>query len=491
MNMSEHKNENWEDILEEFEGEISSELSDTGYSPVLEEPPQEAITEGDTFEIDERYFDPNADDFGTTSVLPDGLEDVSVYTNGESPAQYEGDGEYEGFQLDEDFMGEDADQAYHVDFDEEEEPRRRRKSEDQRIFSVRRRRRTGLMGGLMYAAFILSVASIFAFLGWMLVDDVLGLTTEEFIAEVTIPEDFTIEDVAEELYEQGLIQHQWLFRMVAGLFNYYDRIQPGIYHVRSADYRAMIGSLNQRTGVLIEVNVTIIEGLMNRQIFSLLEANGVATAEALQYVADNMAFDEFEFLADLPMTTMNRLEGYLFPDTYTFFRGQNPESVIRTMLRNFNVRMNQNEVYDLVEGSPFTLHEILNIASMIERETASVAEMPMISSVIWNRINQGWHLNIDATIQYLLDAPMEFLTLAVIEQHANSPYNTYHVIGLPYGPIANPGMAAILAALRPESTNFMFYALHIDGDRHVFTRTYAEHNAFLNTPDFAHFGVFN
>jgi len=128
---------------------------------------------------------------------------------------------------------------------------------------------------------------------------------------------------------------------------------------------------------------------------------------------------------------------------------------------------------------------------MIERETASVAEMPRISSVIWNRIDRGMNLGIDATIQFLLDAPMEFLTLDVIRDHADSPYNTYHVIGLPYGPIANPGMAAILAALRPESTNFLFYALHIDGDRHVFTRNYDEHRAFLATPDFAHFGVFD
>ena len=484
--MSENKNESWEDILDELKSEMSSELSDLEleYSPELEEPPEEAITEGDTFQIDERYFSSDAEDFGTTSVLPDGLGDISAYTNGEASTAYE------GFALDEDFVGADAEEAYDI-YEEEEEPRRRRKDADQRIFSVRRRRRTGLMGGLMYAAFILSVASIIAFMGWMLADDVLGLTVEDFVAEVTIPEDFTIEDVAEVLYEQGLIQHQWLFRMVAGLFSYYDRIQPGVYHVSSADYRAMIGSMNQRTGALIEVNVTLIEGLMNRQIFNLLEDNGVAAAEALQYVADNIAFDEFEFLADLPMTTMNRLEGYLFPDTYTFFRGQNPESVIRTMLRNFNVRMNQNEVYDLVEESPFTLHEILNIASMIERETASIAEMPRISSVIWNRINQGWHLNIDATIQYLLDAPMEFLTTTVINQHSESPYNTYRVIGLPYGPIANPGMAAILAALRPESTNFMFYALHIDGDHHVFTLNYDQHRAFMNTPEFAHFGVFD
>ena len=227
-----------------------------------------------------------------------------------------------------------------------------------------------------------------------------------------------------------------------------------------------------------------------RQTFQRLEEAGVSTVEQLEYAAENGEFN-FDFLDEVPIGTMNRLEGFLFPDTYDFFLQQNPDAVIRRLLRGFDERMQMNDIYELVEESPFTLREILNIASMIERETASVEEMPRISSVIWNRLDIGMHLGIDATIQYLLDEPMEFLTTAVINEHRYSPYNTYHIIGLPYGPIANPGMAAILAALQPESTNFLFYALHIDGDRHHFTRTYAEHNAFLATPEFAHFGVFN
>lgn len=469
--MSRRENEQWDNLPGDFEDDMYAEEFDEEFA---EDPPaSEPVFEGDTFQIDERYFDTDTDDFDITHMLPD-IPDYIPIEEPHGPEYYETEAE---FNI--------AD--YEPSADDMDEPHRR--ADDNRVLRVRRRRRTGCMGGIMYAAFILSISTIVAFLGWMIVDDVLGLTIEEFVAEVTIPEDFTIDDVANELYEQGLIQFRWLFRFMAGLFNYYDRIQPGIYHVSPADYRALISRLNPRTGALIEVNVTIVEGRMNRQIFQLLEDNGIASAEALHYAAENIAFDDFEFLDDLPMDTMNRLEGYLFPDTYTFFRGQNPESVIRTMLRNFNVRMNQNEIYDLVEASPFTLHEILNIASMIERETASVEEMPRISSVIHNRLNRGMHLGIDATIQYLLDEPMEFLTYVVIhETFRDSPYNTYHVIGLPYGPIANPGMAAILAALRPESTNFLFYALHIDGDRHHFTLNYDQHRAFLNTPEFAHFG---
>ena len=426
---------------------------------------------GDTFPIDEAFFASDGEYRRVsidTSAIPEGVRDLSAYTAGGTPIESYEEDDYDEY-----------DDLEEEDYDDRND----------RAIRVVRRRRTGCLGGLMYAAFILGVSTILAFVGWMVVDDVLGLTKEDIPVEITVPENFTLEEVAAELHAQGLINFPSLFVQYGRMFGAEDRIQPGVYQVRPVDFRAIIGSMNQRTGEMVEVRVMIPEGRTVRQIFETLEEMGVATAASLEYAAINGNFD-FDFLNEVPGDAMNRLEGYLFPDTYIFFRRQNPEAVIRRMLSNFDVRMRQNDVYELVEASPFTLHEIVNIAAMIERETASVAEMPRISSVIWNRLNQNMHLGIDATIQYLLPAPMEFLTTAVIEEHWDSPYNTYAIIGLPYGPIANPGMAAILAALQPENTSFLFYALHIDGDRHHFTHTYAEHIAFINSPDFAHFGVF-
>ena len=480
--MSENK-ENWEDLFDEIEKEsgfkrqkeswediFGDDLPDTlmdelglGNSPAGGAP-REEVEEGDTFPIDEAFFKPESTELGDTNVIPKEVQDLSAYTA-------------EGL---EDDLPEETEEI-EDDEDEAEEEAFREAGAIRRV----RRRRTGLLGGLMYAAFILGVSTILGFLVWMAADEVLGLTAEEFTVEITIPEDFTIEDVANELHAQGLINNRFLFRFFATTFNYYDRIQPGVYQVSPVDYRALIGSLNQRTGEMIEVRVTIPEGRTVRQVFEALEEAGVATVESLEYAAENGSFD-FDFLNVIPHNRMNRLEGYLFPDTYVFFLQQNPETVIRRMLRNFDERMRQHDIYDLVEESPFTLHEIVNIAAMIERETASIEEMPRIASVVWNRLDQGMHLGIDATIQYLLPEPMEFLTTAVINEHAASPYNTYHHLGLPYGPIANPGVAAILAALQPENTSFLFYALHIDGDRHHFTNSYGEHNAFLATPNFAH-----
>jgi len=210
--------------------------------------------------------------------------------------------------------------------------------------------------------------------------------------------------------------------------------------------------------------------------------------EALTYAAEHGDFSNFTFLDPIPRNAMNRLEGYLFPDTYTFFMRQDPEQVISTMLHNFHTRMTQHDVFDLVAETAFSLHEIVNIAAMIEKEIANQDEMPVVSSVIHNRLNVPMRLQIDATIQYILgDERREILYAS--DRYIDNPYNTYMVDGLPYGPIGNPGVAAILAALQPADTPYIFYALHRDG-HHEFFVTYEQHWGFQQTENFAHFGRF-
>jgi len=493
------KHDFWKEIFEDS-------LDDVGVSPPLDDP----IENADTFHIDEAFFATDEDykllrpPVSDTNVIPPEVRDVSAYTNGRQNGTSNpngGDGG-DGFQVDESvFDMEDRENEDDADRDSGDEPTyddhgddvydededdRPPKGEEPTI-EFARRRRTGLMGGLMYAAVILSVSIILASLAWMVADDVLALTKEETIVEVIIPENFTIEDVAEELYAVGAINIQWLFIQFVNLSNAEDRIQPGQYQLTVADYRAIINRLNQRTGELIEQRVMIPEGRTMREIFQILEYNGVSTIEALEEAAAGDHFD-FEFLQDIPIGTMNRLEGYLFPDTYIFYLRQDPVRVIARMLQNFNTRMVQNDIYDLVEESEFTLHEIINIAAMIEKEMASVEEAPTISSVIHNRLNVPMMLQIDATIQYILGDDRREV-LHADDRWIDSPYNTYVVDGLPYGPIGNPGVASILAALQPANTNFLFYALHIDG-HHEFFPNYERHLAFQQTPNFAHYGRF-
>ena len=181
------------------------------------------------------------------------------------------------------------------------------------------------------------------------------------------------------------------------------------------------------------------------------------------------------------MGNYKRLEGYLFPDTYEFYMGEDPKYIINKMLVNFDAKLTdayRQQVWD----KGYSIGQMLTVASMIEKETDGT-DRGKIASVIYNRLNNpgastAGYLNIDATIQYVLPEGE-----IVNESHYTSvqdPYNTYLNQGLPPGPIANPGMESILAAINPDSTNYYYYALGDDGYHHFFNSR-SEHLAFLNS----------
>ena len=189
----------------------------------------------------------------------------------------------------------------------------------------------------------------------------------------------------------------------------------------------------------------------------------------------------FSFLEDIPLGDPNRLEGYLFPDTYNFYMGEDPKYVINKMLVNFDSKVDDS-MRQKIADKGYTIQELLTVASMIEKETDGT-DRTTIASVIYNRLNNPGagttgHLNIDATIQYVL--PEGEIVSEEDYYTVESPYNTYLNKGLPPGPIANPGLESIMAALNPESTNYYYYALGDDGVHHFFT-SYSEHQAFLNS----------
>ena len=219
------------------------------------------------------------------------------------------------------------------------------------------------------------------------------------------------------------------------------------------------------------------EYLTTEQIITRLVENGVNTYEELADVCANNDF-EYSFLSELPYGAENRLEGYLFPDTYTFYVGENAISAISKLISNFSSKFT-SAYRDRAEELGYTMHEILTIASLIEKEAASTDEMSTISSVIHNRLESSNfpYLQIDATIQYILDerkAQLTYEDLAI-----DDPYNTYLYEGLPPGPICCPGEAAIKAALYPKNTDYYYYALTEEGV-HEFSRTAAEHQQIID-----------
>ena len=215
------------------------------------------------------------------------------------------------------------------------------------------------------------------------------------------------------------------------------------------------------------------EGYTIQQIAELLEESRVCGADDLIETANTYPF-KHEFLQDVPMEE-NRLEGFLFPDTYQFYVNDSTVRVLNTMLNNFNNKYT-DEMRELTANSGLTMREILAVASMVEREAKLPEERATIAGVIYNRLNNPSefpHLDIDATVQYALGEHKEQLTQEDLQ--IDSPYNTYVVEGLPAGPICNPGLPSILAALQPEDHNYYFYVANPEDGSHLFARTYAQH----------------
>lgn len=351
---------------------------------------------------------------------------------------------------------------------------------------IRRARsyRTGLRGGLMYFGFVICVSAILASGAWLAADDVLSLNKDIVEAEIYVGEDRDMAQVASELSSKGIIKYRPLFLLFAKLMKAETKVEPGVYTISSRlDYNAMIHAMQQEDRVEERntVMVMIPEGKTLKQTFQILAEHGVCPYETLLECSANHEFG-FDFLEDIPYGEENRLEGYLFPDTYEFFAPSEPEEAIGKFLSNFASKMTAETMLNVRE-SGYSLREILTVASLIEMEAGTDAERATIASVIYNRLNSSSYpyLQIDATIQYALEERKPTLTNEDLE--IDSPYNTYKYTGLPPGPIANPGMASIRAAIEPESTGYYFYALNKHGSHNFFT-TMSQFEYFIYSSDF-------
>jgi UPF0755 protein len=350
---------------------------------------------------------------------------------------------------------------------------------EERPMRFRREKRTGCVGGILYGALVISISLLLASLMWMAAVDVLGFGAEDDQVNISVPASFAIEDITDMLYDAGLIKYKFLFNIYASFSNAEDKIIPGTYVLnRSFDYRALVQGMTARASVRVEITVTIPEGFTLSQIFTLLEDYGVCPASELWDAATNHNFD-YSFLDKKTLGDRHRLEGFLFPETHNFYRNSTPVQVLTVLLREFNRRF--TEEYTLrAEDMGYSVRDIIIIASMIEREAGDDEERPRIAAVIYNRLdsNDFPMLQIDATIHYAIAG-----TGRPFSTDIDTPYNTYLYEGLPPGPIANPGMASIRAALYPESTNEFYYALNKEGT-HNFFRTRAQHEAFVNSNEY-------
>ena len=319
---------------------------------------------------------------------------------------------------------------------------------------------------------------------WICAADVLAFGREDKVVTVTVYESDSMEEIIDKLHSNGLIRYKSLFRFYADISDAEEDIKPGIYDLNTRyDYHALVNFMSPPSSREV-IKLTIPEGYTSRQIFALLEENRICTALDAAAYAANGELSEYWFLEGIPRGTENCLEGYLFPDTYEFYKNSTPKEALERMLNNFGNRFDEEMVAQLdtlnskVTDGSYGVREIVIIASLIEKESAAPGESPAVSGVIYNRLfrwgDNPRFLNIDASIVYAQEGNNEH-----IDTKLDDPYNTYLYEGLTPGPIANPGLSSLKAALNPESHNYYYYVLNPSTGMHQFSTTYEEHSGYV------------
>ena len=366
----------------------------------------------------------------------------------------------------------------------------RRQASSSRRGTSRKRRKDKTTRTLIYLACVVLASCLLAGVGWLLVNDVCSLNKDPVEVKLVIEEGDSLSDVANKLKDAGLINYKGIFKLTSGFFKYKSYVEPGSYDLNSdMDYRALIRNMHDWEADSKEaqglVSVTIPEGYTVREIIELLAKSGVASVAELEDACANFEFADYDFLDDSQLGSIDRMEGFLFPTTYEFDKNKSAVYAVDTMLTMFKSQISQQMLAD-IKASPYTLREIITMASLIEKESiGDDTERKNISSVIHNRLENpssekgGRALQLCSSINYI----MKHDGVKTFDTKIDSPYNTYINPGLTPGPICNPGLSAIKAAIYPADTSYYFFALGTDGKSHFFT-DYNEHLKFINSDEY-------
>jgi UPF0755 protein len=274
---------------------------------------------------------------------------------------------------------------------------------------------------------------------------------------INIPSGSNAKEIVHILEKNEIIRkNNYLFIILIKLSKLEDKLKFGEYNLSPS--LNMLQILNKLArGEIVVYKITIPEGYTSIQIAELLDKKEIVEKESFLKL---VKYGEKSW------------EGYLFPDTYEVPKKYGAENMFKLMLSNFEQVAVDNKLINKAEQTGFTMDEIITLASIIEKEAKFAEEKRQISSVFHNRLKIGMKLQSCATIQYILGKPKENLEESDLE--IESPYNTYLYKGLPPGPICNPGIDSIIAALEPANEDYLFFVLG-DNGRHIFSKTYEEH----------------
>jgi len=286
-----------------------------------------------------------------------------------------------------------------------------------------------------------------------------------------------VEKIGQNLFDAGLINSRLYFKIYVWRSGIQSDLKAGEYMLKtSLSIKEIASILVSGESLSREKEIKIIEGWKINDIEEYLVKNNLAPKNTFNELAKHdigywiLDIAKPDFLNDAPADA--NLEGYLFPDTYRIFRDATAEDIIAKMLDNFNGKLSPAMRADISKQGK-SIHDIVVMSSIVEKEVRSAADKKIVAGILYKRLELGMKLEVDVTINYI--SGKNNPSSALEDLQIDSPYNTYKYYGLPPGPIANPGLDAIMAAIYPEKSPYLFYLNRQDTGETIFSKTYEEH----------------
>ena len=288
---------------------------------------------------------------------------------------------------------------------------------------------------------------------------------------VDIPTGSTLSQVTEILKENNLIKNKTLFKLYVRVSNNTSKLKSGKYLFnQSYSNKSLIQDLSKGKLYNDGIKITLPEGSTSFEIIDILVKNKLGDETVYKELINNPKEfkDNYKFLDDEKIVS---LEGFLYPSTYYFSEDKTEKEILNQMLETFGSKYTE-ELQKRQKEVKMSLYEVINLASIVEKEAVLDEDRPIISSVFYNRLNIGMPLQSDATIQYIFKERKKSITYKDLK--IDSPYNTYKVKGLPPTPIANPGIKSIEAVLYPKNTEYLYFVATIEGGN-TYSENYEDH----------------
>lgn len=309
-----------------------------------------------------------------------------------------------------------------------------------------------LVGGIFFVCLLIGA--------WFVYSELYSASAVSGETRFDVREGESVSTLAARLEQEHTIRYAWLFRALLRWKEMDTDVKAGTYTVTSPVTIARIVAA-LASPETTERTITIIPGWDARDIATYVETEGIGSR------------DELYRIMGAPASSTDGLEGYLAPDTYRVYKNASLDDIVSKLVAERNGQLTDQMKAD-IEKSGHTLHEILTMASILEREVRGEHERAMVADIFWRRLKQGWALQADSTVHYVVGKEGSVFTTAA-DRQVDSPWNTYKYPGLPPAPISNPSLESIMAAIYPEKNEYWYFLTDNDGVVH-YAKTNDEHN---------------